>query len=423
MKPGPTQSGAMVRAVGFLSMRAHFVSATNRHAIVNALAKYVCDPDPLPLVIAEDSAVRQRVKRTLESRPSPYCGRNHPLVLPTSGTTRGRPHLVALSRRALLASAEATHDALGGAGRWITALPLAHIAGIQTVVRTVAAGFEPLLSPPGPFNPPALAQSIREATGSAGPGAPTYLSLVAAQLSDALDEEVRELADLDAVLVGGGFVDPALLDRARQQGVRVVTTYGMTETAGGCVYDGVPLGGVNLLERDGRILVGGATLMDGYLDEPSPWEHVQTEKWLVTGDLGHLSAQGKLRITGREDDLIKSGGIKVNLRDVEQVLQAHQSRKRGWGDVCVIPIPDAKWGAGVGVLAEFPGTQALDQSDVEAVALEMRRCTIEALGVGAGPAAVHLVSELDRTALGKADRAAAAARLEQAIGQGRAWQR
>ena len=203
------------------------------------------------------------------------------VVIATSGST-GEPKLVALSAAALRASARATEARLGGPGRWLLALPAEHVAGVQVIVRSLLAGAAPaVLDLRAGFRPAAFVA----ATAALG-GGRRYTSLVPTQLRRLLDAEVPAALDAlrgyAAVLVGGAALDPATRERALAAGVRVVTTYGMSETAGGCVYDGVPLDGVTVdLESDGRILLGGPTPASGYLlpdvgsarpddDEPGP---------------------------------------------------------------------------------------------------------------------------------------------------------
>src|SRR5690606_38183799 len=116
-----------------------------------------------------------------------------------------------------------------------------------------------------------------------------YASLVPTQLHRMVREpaDAAALAGLRAVLVGGAGTDPALRAEAEAAGIRVVATYGVSETAGGCVYDGVPLDGVAVtLGPDGRIRLGGPTLFDGYLDDPALTAEVLVDGWYLTADAG-----------------------------------------------------------------------------------------------------------------------------------------
>ena len=122
----------------------------------------------------------------------------------------------------------------------------------------------------------------------------------------------QDLARFDAVLVGGGPLDPACAPRRRRAGIRIVQTYGMSETCGGCVYDGLPLDGVEVrIGDDGEVLLRGPMLFDGYEGEPERTAAVLRDGWFHTDDLGELDDDGRLRVTGRRDDVIISGGVKV----------------------------------------------------------------------------------------------------------------
>ena len=190
------------------------------------------------------------------------------LVVTTSGTT-GAPKGALLTAAALTASAEATHDRLGGPGRWLLALPSYHIAGVQVLVRSLLAGTVPVeLDVSTGFDISQLPSAVDEL----GSGR-RYTALVATQLAKTLDDPAAAaaLAGLDAVLIGGGPAPRPVLDAAASAGVNVIRTYGMSETAGGCVYDGAPLDGVKVrVNADGRIVLGGPTLAKGYRNPPDP---------------------------------------------------------------------------------------------------------------------------------------------------------
>ena len=184
------------------------------------------------------------------------------VVLATSGTASGLPRLVAHRRDSMVAAARGTIERLGGPGSWLLALPVHHVAGWQVLLRTALAGPRPpvVLDTTGGFDPARLAEAVRD-------GRPRYTALVPTQLARALahTEATRELRSLDALLIGGSAPPSGLLERAREAGLRPVETYGMTETAGGCAYDGVALPGVELEVVDGRIEVAGPVLAAGYL--------------------------------------------------------------------------------------------------------------------------------------------------------------
>lgn len=331
------------------------------------------------------------------------------LVVRTSGST-GRPRDVMLDTTALLASARATHDRLGGPGRWVLALPLAHIAGLQVLIRSLVAEREPVVVPPaGGFDPVALADSVARASGEA----PLYTSLVPTQLhrivgaaaGGSLPGPLTPLRRLSAILLGGAAAPAALLDRARELDLPVVTTYGMTETSGGCVYDGVPLDGVQVdTGADGAVLLAGPVLARGYLGRPDLDAQVFVERhgqrWLRTRDVGDLTG-GVLRVLGRSDDVVVTGGVKVPPAAVEEVL----ADVPGVGQVCVVGIPDVEWGQAVTAVV-VPARAASRSGPVQAPALEtLRDVVTRTLGAAAAPRHLVLLDTLPERGPGKVDRA------------------
>lgn len=266
------------------------------------------------------------------------------LTIGTSGST-GPPKLAMLTGEALRASAHATHQRLGGPGQWLLAMPAHHIAGIQVLVRSLVAGTTPVaMDLASGFTGAAFARATDEIASAAT----AYTALVPTQLIRLLSSAGgrQALKRYAAVLLGGAAAPAGLLAQARDAGVEVVTTYGMSETAGGCVYDGCPLD-VSLvqLEDDGRVRLGGATLALGYLDEPalSTKAFVVDEtarRWFRTDDIGHLDAQGALVVDWRIDDLINTGGLKVAPRLVEEAL----TKLDAVAAAVVVGSPDPEWG-------------------------------------------------------------------------------
>ena len=318
----------------------------------------VLQPLLVPIGPGEDPA---RVRAALSRRITRIPARTD-LILRTSGSTTGTGRLIAMSAAALFASARATHARLGGPGTWLLPLPAHHVAGLQILIRSLEAGTEPVVvDTSAGFSPTALADALDSARLSTGAAASRlYVSLVPTQLVRVLQDPVagRALSDADAVLLGGAAADPALLARARRAGVTVVTTYGMSETGGGCVYNGRPLAGVEVAIQDpdaegaGRILLSGPVLAEGYLrpsgrrpgDRPDDGEGFHRsggKRILATSDRGRLHPDGRLEVLGRLDDVIITGGVKVEPRRVEEALTAID----GVAEACVVGLPDEKWGS------------------------------------------------------------------------------
>ncbi|MFL6140771.1 MAG: o-succinylbenzoate--CoA ligase [Labedaea sp.] len=329
------------------------------------------------------------------------------LVVATSGST-GTAKGVELSSAALRASANATHERLGGPGGWLLALPAQHIAGVQVLVRSIMAGRDPvLLGTATGFRAKGFTEAAADLLGTEGPH---YTALVPTQLGRLLDGDgLRALRAFDAVLVGGAATTPTLLRRALDAGVRAVTTYGMTETAGGCVYDGVPLAGVGMRIGDtGVIELSGPTLATGY--RPAASSGVSTASaaafargWFRTGDLGRIRPDGTLEVLGRPDDVINTGGMKVAAAEVERVLTAQP----GVAEACVVALPDPEWGQRVAA-AVRPTHNGSPDADA------LRAAVRAELGAPAVPAVLRVVDALPLRGPGKVDRAAVAATLGRA---------
>jgi o-succinylbenzoate---CoA ligase len=320
------------------------------------------------------------------------------VVIMTSGSS-GEPKLVMLSATAMRASAQAAAERLGGPARWLLALPADHIAGVQVIVRALLAGAAPQIQDlRGGFRPDGFA----DATAALG-GGRRYTSLVPTQLRRLLDARgtaVAALRGYDAVLVGGAALDSGLRARAGAAGVRVITTYGMSETAGGCVYDGVPLDGVRVdVDAGGAIRLGGPTLATGYLGRAEETGRAFDGGWFRTGDLGRWR-DGRLDVLGRADDVIITGGEKVAPAAVERVLLAQP----GVLAACVVGLPSPEWGQLVAA--------AIVAEPAVAAAPDRLRAAVQAeLGRAAGPRAVLAIPEIPQLGIGKPDRVAVAALL------------
>lgn len=382
-----------------------------------ALAARLGGADLPPLLPVEPGADPGAVRAELEAslvRPVPS---GTAVLLRTSGSTTGRGHVVALGAAALTASARATHARLGGPGRWILAVPAHHVAGLQILTRSHLSGHEPVvLDTSGGFDPAMLAGLVR---ATADLGDRTYLSLVPTQLVRALGagDEVRSaLARLDAVLVGGAALAPAVHDDAAGAGITVVRTYGMTETGGGCVYDGVPLDGVEIdVDAETRVWIAGPHLASGYLDDEAADAETFAGGRLRTTDSGALDAGGRLEILGRLDDAITTGGVTVAPLAVERRL----SGLSGLAECAVVGVPDPEWGELVVavVVRRAEGADPAGAADLPEL-LAVARARARDLSPAHAPRALVVVDGLPLRGPGKIDRRAVTAIAARALGAG-----
>jgi O-succinylbenzoic acid--CoA ligase len=310
------------------------------------------------------------------------------VVIGTSGST-GAPKGVELSAAALRHSAQASLDRVGArpGERWLCCLPVTHVAGLQVLVRSLISGTEPVLA--GHADAATLA-----ASGCA------HVSLVPTQLQRLLEIDVDKLTPLagfSSVLLGGAAAPAGLLAAARAAGVPVVTTYGMTETCGGCVYDGVPLDGVRVkIADDERICIAGPVLFSGYRPSAGGSRGVappDDTAWFRTGDLGRLDESGRLTVRGRADDVINTGGYKVVPGEVEAALASCP----GVRDVAVLGQPDREWGERV--VAVVAPSDPADPPGLELLRLHVR----DRLPRYAAPSRVVMVDAVPMLSSGKHD--------------------
>jgi O-succinylbenzoic acid--CoA ligase len=309
------------------------------------------------------------------------------VVVATSGST-GTPKGVRLSARALRHSARATHDLLGGPGQWLLAMSAARIAGLQVVLRSRAAGIDAaVLDISSGFRPEAFAAAAATMTGER-----RYVSLVPTQLIRLLDAGV-DLTDLDAILLGGGPIPAGLVERAAAVGARVVRTYGMTETCGGCVYDGHPLDRVGLrITDDGLVAITGPVLARGYLGGADFGGE------FVSSDLGLLT-DGVLTVLGRADDVVISGGVNVAAQAVEAVLAGDPDVH----EAVVVGRDDPEWGQRVVAVLTVRGAGPNHAA--------LRAAVSARLGAPHAPREFVVLDALPRLESGKVDRAAIRAKI------------
>lgn len=450
-------------APGLVS-RSSLRSADVAHAQARSLAKQYLRPSREIIVpIAPHEDTREVAANLARRIPARASGRSVgvDMVLRTSGSTTGTGKLVGVSMDALVASARATHKRLGGAGIWVLALPAYHAAGVQVLVRAAVAGTHVFNAyKEGGFDPQHLAQVIDAACAAAGDAAPScgddaassraggageaaraadaagracpvYTSLVPTQLRRGLDDEQLcvALARLDAVLIGGAAADAQLLAQAKAAGIKVVTTYGMSETCGGCVYDGQPLPGVSMDvdQATGAIWLSGPMLATGYLGDEEltkrcfvsrPQGHSgggadsgagtgePARRWFITSDRGQI-VDGRLQVLGRLDDVIISGGIKVEPGPIEALLALNPLVS----ECAVVGLPDLQWGqvvTAVVVPASMPGLGRVDEG---AILAQIRVYLEQKLSGAQCPKQVLLADALPYKGIGKVDRRALAQSL------------
>lgn len=448
-------------APGLVS-RSSLSAADVAHAQARSLAKQYLRPSREIIVpIAPHEDTREVAANLARRIPARASGRSVgvDMVLRTSGSTTGTGKLVGVSMDALVASARATHKRLGGPGIWVLALPAYHAAGVQVLVRAAVAGTHVFNAyKEGGFDPQHVAQVIDAACAAAadcdagssfdddavsscaggaggeaegtlaaddsGRACPVYTSLVPTQLRRALDDEQLRgaLARLDAVLIGGAAADAQLLEQAKAAGIRVVTTYGMSETCGGCVYDGQPLPGVSMDvdQATGAIWLSGPMLATGYLGDeertrrcfvsrPDSQAGEPARRWFITSDRGHI-VDGRLQVLGRLDDVIISGGIKVEPGPIEALLALNPLVS----ECAVVGLPDLQWGqvvTAVVVPASMPGLGRVDEG---AILAQIRVYLEQKLSGAQCPKQVLLADALPYKGIGKVDRRALAQSLARA---------
>jgi O-succinylbenzoic acid--CoA ligase len=308
------------------------------------------------------------------------------LVVFTSGTT-GTPRGVRLTRANLTAAASASAEHLGNGpdDNWLLAMPLHHVGGLSIIVRQMFTGGSVTLLPG--FEPESFAAAMH--------GDVTMVSVVPTMLRRILEH--GPFSDLKAVLVGGGPIPGGLLEEAAATGLPVLPTYGMTETFGQVATlrpgepletKAHPLPGIDVrIEADGRIAVRGDQVSPGYLGEPD-----RADPWFVTNDLGTLDDDGALRVLGRADLVIVSGGENVNPERVEAVLRQHPDVV----EAIVVGVPDPEWGQTV--ICVYEGAASPE---------ELASLVSDGLPGFMAPKRWMRVDSIPRTAIGKPDRKAA----------------
>jgi O-succinylbenzoic acid--CoA ligase len=337
-----------------------------------------------PAVLPVDPALPPHRQRLLLEEFAPGSSgvrEDTAVVIVTSGST-GRPKGVELSAAALLASARASLDRIGArpGDRWLSCLPVSHVAGIQVLVRSLVAGTVPVTCD-------RVDPEIVASCGCA------RVSLVPTQLRRLLSAGA-DIASFGTILLGGAGAPARLLNEARAAGGRVITTYGMTETCGGCVYDGLPLDGVRVAaDGDGRLRIAGPVLFSGYRLRsgfvPAPLD----DGWFTTSDLGSVWPAGQVTVRGRADDVINTGGEKVIAGEVAALLESCPAVR----EAAVVGHPDDEWGERVTAIV-VPADPAAPP-DLGTLRAHVRR----SLPASAAPRELRIVSEIPLLPSGKPD--------------------
>ena len=303
-----------------------------------------------------------------------YVAENIALVVETSGST-GKPKSVAISTTALIASTNAAHKYLGATpgDSWSLLLPITHIAGLNVIARATALGTKVIDN-----------RNVSNYVDA------DFISIVPTQLHRAINGDAKLLEHLtaaEAVLVGGGSTLDELRKKATEKHVKIVSTYGMTEMCGGCIYNQKPLEGVDVeINLEGLIKLRGPMMATTYLNDQSGWNEITNDGWFQTRDFGEFE-DGKLKVLGRADDVIKSGGEKISLIEIEEKFKKYFPNI----EVVAFGVPDAEWGEKLclGV------TKQISLTEVQS----------KLTGVNA-PKEVFVLSQIPRTKLGKVDRPA-----------------
>jgi O-succinylbenzoic acid--CoA ligase len=331
------------------------------------------------------------------------------VVCSTSGST-GNPRGVLLTATAIKTSAKAFADRFGKDFRWVMAMPAHRIAGIMVLTRAFLFENPHVIDPSTggarPFDPATFAvttmQAVRE---SKQDGRPLAVSLVPTQIGRLLESGsvgIEALLSYDLVLSGAAATPQPMLNRLRELGVKVVISYGMTETCGGCVYDGQTLNAVSISlgtkddVEPGRITISGPVIASGYRLRPDLDAVAFIENKLITHDVGKLDQNGLLHVLGRLDDVVQVGGTNVSLSAVEAILRHHPAIS----DVAVIDIADDLWGS-------IPMAYIVlrDQNVNRANLSELIKQTVtDRIGRAATPRSIEFVEHLPMLDSGKIDR-------------------
>lgn len=346
------------------------------------------------------------------------------LVCATSGST-GAARGVLLSRYALQASATAFGKRFGTDARWVVSMPVHRIAGLMVLTRSWFHGspfeVDPSVGGAQPFDAETFAQTtMRAVQASEIDGRPLMVSLVPTQIARLLETKhlgIETLQQYDVVLSGAAATPQPLLDTLRGHGIKVSVSYGMSETCGGCVFDGRPLDGVSISigsESDaepGRIAIGGPVIAAGYRLRPDLDAVGFIGGRVMTHDVGRIDQSGLIHVLGRLDDVVIVGGVNVALSAVEAAIRHHPDI----ADVAVVDYPDDLWGSlPIAYIVARPNLQ-----EPERVITEMRITIADRIGRAATPRIFRFVDHLPMLDSGKVDRLGLRMQAAKDVSEGR----
>jgi O-succinylbenzoic acid--CoA ligase len=301
------------------------------------------------------------------------------VVVATTGSS-GVSKSVGLSASSLLTSARASHKFLvaESGNSWSLLLPLTHIAGINVLIRSLELGTEPT--------------DLRNFKGEYP--RVDFTAIVPTQLFRAIngDEKLlKHLKDAKTVLVGGAQFTLELHQQAKNLGINIVTTYGMTETSGGCVYNGIPLDGVEIMTTPEKVIaIKGSVVAKTYLGAESLWESKMKDGWFLTSDIGRFES-GKLIVEGRNDDILISGGENISLGAIDSALHNQFPGQ----SFAAFGIKDSQWGDALHVA--ISGSDSVSEEAVNDF-------LVQQFGAVAKPKGFLFLTELPLIGIGKVDR-------------------
>lgn len=371
---------------------------------------------PIPTVSATTSNeyVSQLLQATRPADSSaPLESDEIAVVMATSGSTHN-PKGVLHSAATITALSAAALGPLTAAPQWIAALPVTSMGGLNVLIRSLGSGLDPIaissLGGAAPFTPQAFNEAFRAALVRSPD---VRVSLVAAQLRRLLadPESSAALQQCAQILVGGGPLPLHTAEAARSANILITTTYGATETAGGCVFNGKPLSQVQVSidAEDSQIVLSGPMVALGYRCEPELTSRQFDQGSYRTGDTGTFNET--LLVTGRLDDVVTINGVNVAVQAVSDALTGHASV----GTCAVLAETD-----GTGETQLFAAiTMTTLDVDSDALKQELRAVIRENLGAAAVPRYFALLESLPMLPNGKVDQRM----LKGLIGDGVTWQR